>query len=68
MTEMVELSDKSFKAAIIRMFKLAITYLLGEKIESLIKETGGIKQNQMKFLNFKLKKLKFKFLNFKLKS
>lgn len=40
---MLESSDRSFKAALIKMFKLAITYLLGEKIESLIKETGGIK-------------------------
>lgn len=63
MTEMLESSNKSFKAALIKMFKLAITYLLGEKIESLIKETGGIKQNQMKFFSFKLKIFKLNFLN-----
>ena len=56
MNHMLELSDKDFKEAIIKMLQWAIMSMLEtkEKIENLSKEIEAIKKNQMqteKYIN-----------------
>lgn len=57
---MLHLSDKNFKAVIIKMFPQEIMNTLEthEKIESPSKETKNIKKNQIKILELKIQSLK----------
>lgn len=52
---MLELSEKSFKAATIKCFhqKLCICLKKNEKIESFSKEREDLKKNQMEILELK---------------
>lgn len=52
MTQILELSDKDFKAAIMNMLQWAIINMLktSERIENLSKEKEDINKNQMKIL------------------
>lgn len=55
MTEMLELSDKGLKAAIIKMLQGTVMNRLetNKKLESLIKETEDIEKNHMEILELK---------------
>lgn len=55
MTELLELSHKEHKEAIIQMFQQAITNMLQtqESIQRVNKETEDMKRNQMEILEMK---------------